>query len=173
MEYNSLIQSVIRKMPSTPFVLCTYMIDAGKELAIKEAYDKNYTTSYPMVILDKSYGEVLPQDTVSEVWLKDVSIYIITDSNVSKGITELIDLEYETREKDIFESVLYPFKDELIETMISSYKFNFSNKGNQTVTPYTVKRYPYILSSDVSQNNLNKIVDCLEVHFDYLKIIKQ
>lgn len=163
MEYNSLIQSVLRTMPSEPFVLATYMNDASKELYQYVSANKA-TTVYPMILLNKNYKDTEPQDNCSLVWLQDVSIYIIvsTDNTIT----------YEQREADVFETILFPLKEELIKTMQRSFKFNFTNKGNNTMVLHDCTRMPYILSENVSQNKLNDVVDCLEVKFNYLKILK-
>ena len=164
MQYNiSIIQDVLAKMPSSPYIHPVYMVDVLKELQAKEYKAFREHAKFPLVIINKNYKEVAPQDKVCSVWLKDVYIYVIT-SNTK------VDYEYDKRERLALQPIL-PLANEVVETIRKSCLFNLTNKGNNTKVKVDIVKRPYILSLGEMQNQLNEVVECFEVHFDYLKVL--
>lgn len=164
MQYNlSIIQDVLAKMPSSPYIHPVFMVDVLKELQAKEYKTFKEHKKYPLVIINKNYKEVAPQDKVCSVWLKDVYIYVITSK------TE-VDYEYDKRERLALQPIL-PLANEVVETIRKSCLFNLTNKGNNTKVKVDIVKRPYILSLGEMQNQLNEVVECFEVHFDYLKVL--
>lgn len=164
MQYNlSIIQDVLAKMPSSPYIHPVFMVDVLKELQAKEYKAFKEHKKYPLVIINKNYTEVAPQDKVCSVWLKDVRIYVITNK------TE-VDYEYDKRERFVLQPLLL-LADEVTETIRRSCKFNLTNKGHNTTPKVNVPKRPYILSLGEMQNQLKEVVECFEIHYDYLKVL--
>lgn len=165
MAYNlSIIQDVLAKMPSKPYIHAVYMVDAGKELALKDIGIFKKESKYPLIIVNKNYEEILPKDKVCSVWLKNVRIYVITSKTDAN-------LEYDKRERTVLQPLFNNLTEEVLETIKKSCKFNLTNKGHNTQMPCVVKRIPFMLTGGKEQNNINEIVDCMEINFEYLKVL--
>lgn len=165
MGYNlSIVQDVLLGMPSKPYIHAVPMVDALRELALKNIGVFKKTPKFPLVIVNKNYEETLPKDKVCSVWFKDVRIYVITSKTDSE-------FEYDKRERTVLQPLLDVLTQEVLDTIKKSCKFNLTNKGHNTQMPCVVRRRPFLLTGGPTQNNINEVVDCMEIYFEYLKVL--